>query len=200
MTGYNTFRCYQALKLHFTREEYDFQRYHGKTTTTLAAFQKRNDVSLFEFLGRRKNVQSFLVANLSKKAYYVKTLVSDPECEKNYNDWLKVRTALNYQMKSELSNLGSFEQEFGIDGGLPSLFRRYVRKEISRETFILMVYHSGQYDVWDAKLKGVLLWEAERLYIKKYFPFVLKKSFIVKQLIDKWPQIEYNSPVLIDTN
>ena len=30
MTGYETFSLYQALKLHFTQESYDFFKYNGK--------------------------------------------------------------------------------------------------------------------------------------------------------------------------
>ena len=43
MTGYETFSLYQALKLHFTQESYDFFKYNGKTNVSVTTFENRKD-------------------------------------------------------------------------------------------------------------------------------------------------------------
>ena len=39
MTGYETFSLYQALKLHFTNESYDFFKYNDKSNVSVSAFE-----------------------------------------------------------------------------------------------------------------------------------------------------------------
>jgi hypothetical protein len=68
MTGYETFGLYQALKLHFTQESYDFFKYNGKTNVSVTTFENRKDKYHFYKLSRRlaqkEDMIDFIVANL----------------------------------------------------------------------------------------------------------------------------------------
>ena len=56
MTGYETFALYNSLKLHFTKDSFDFFKYGGKSRISVNAFENRKDkwffykISLFKFL------------------------------------------------------------------------------------------------------------------------------------------------------
>ena len=67
MTGYETFSLYQALKLHFTNESYDFFKYNGKSNVSVTAFENRKDKYHFYKLSRKftnkEELISFIVAN-----------------------------------------------------------------------------------------------------------------------------------------
>ena len=53
MTGYEAFGIYQALKLHFTTDSYDFFKYNGKTNVSVNAFENRKDKYHFYKLSRK---------------------------------------------------------------------------------------------------------------------------------------------------
>ena len=83
--GYDTYCLYLAINNHFHTESYDYFKYNGKVSAKLESFMKRKDKYHFAKLARKYNgeLKDFLVANLSKKKYYVAELL-DQECEKNY--------------------------------------------------------------------------------------------------------------------
>ena len=51
----DAYRCYLALKNHFTKDHYDYHKYRGKTRATNQAFYKRKDRFWFEKFARQKN-------------------------------------------------------------------------------------------------------------------------------------------------
>ena len=67
MTGYEAFESYQALKLHFTSDAYNYFTYNGKTNVSVTAFENRKDKYHFYKLSRkftnREELISFIVAN-----------------------------------------------------------------------------------------------------------------------------------------
>ena len=47
MDGFDVYKIYLAIKLHFTSESYDYFKHNGKTTARLATFTKRRDRYFF---------------------------------------------------------------------------------------------------------------------------------------------------------
>ena len=54
MTGYEAFTIYNALKLHFTNEKYDYFKYKAKSRVTIDSFERRKDKYYFYKLSRQK--------------------------------------------------------------------------------------------------------------------------------------------------
>jgi hypothetical protein len=50
MNGYQAYKYFMAVKLHFTTEKYDLFEKRGRVSGTQATFEKRNDRGLFEKL------------------------------------------------------------------------------------------------------------------------------------------------------
>ena len=62
----DAYRCYLALKNHFTKDHYDYIKYRGKTRASNEAFYKRKDRFWFEKFARQKNdkeIEEFFVSN-----------------------------------------------------------------------------------------------------------------------------------------
>ena len=48
MTGFEVYKMYLALKNHFTRDNYDYQKYNGKVSASEKAFEQRRDRFFFK--------------------------------------------------------------------------------------------------------------------------------------------------------
>ena len=110
MMPFDAYKCYLAMKNHFTKDNYDYQKYRGKTRATHQAFYKRKDRFWFEKFARQKTdqeVEEFFVANF--------TSCSDPESlwigemikegEGRYQDWQKKVQSLSYVFKEDSESL-----------------------------------------------------------------------------------------------
>ena len=53
MDSWNTYKNYLGLKLHFSSETYDFDKYQGKTSAKKENFLKRNDKFFFHKIGNK---------------------------------------------------------------------------------------------------------------------------------------------------
>ena len=51
--GYEAYKKYLAIKLHFTKDEFDFFRYGGTTKAKFETFTKRNDRYFFVKAARK---------------------------------------------------------------------------------------------------------------------------------------------------
>ena len=54
MTGFDCYRTYLAFKNHFTKDNFDYFKYGGKTNATTTSFNKRKDKYFFEKMSRQK--------------------------------------------------------------------------------------------------------------------------------------------------
>ena len=51
--GYEAYKKYLAIKLHFTKDEYDFFKYNGETNAKFETFIQRNDKYFFVKVARK---------------------------------------------------------------------------------------------------------------------------------------------------
>ena len=65
----DAYRCYLALKNHFTKDHYDYHKYRGKTRATNQAFYKRKDRFWFEKFARQKNDKEIATQNTSASQF-----------------------------------------------------------------------------------------------------------------------------------
>ena len=66
MMASDAYRCYLALKNHFTKDKYDYHKYRGKVRATNQAFYKRKDRFWFEKFARQqsdKEVEEYFFSN-----------------------------------------------------------------------------------------------------------------------------------------
>ena len=58
ISGYEAFGLYESLKIHFSKDSYDFFKYNGKTNVTVTAFENRRDKYHFYKLSRKLDRKS----------------------------------------------------------------------------------------------------------------------------------------------
>ena len=67
--GFEVYKTYLAVKLHFTSKSYDYIKYEGKVNAKLDTFTSRNDRYFFHKLSKRfkeDEILHFFVANFAK--------------------------------------------------------------------------------------------------------------------------------------
>ena len=105
MEGFDAYKMYIALKLHFTTKSYNFLDYKGKTRAKRSTFENRNDRYFFKKLSNRKDMQQFLVANFLTGNKWIGNLVNEEEAEKEYFKWKKRIESLSYTFTNDLDKL-----------------------------------------------------------------------------------------------
>ena len=190
----DAYRCYLALKNHFTKDHYDYIKYRGKTRASNAAFYKRKDRFWFEKFARQKNdkeIEEFFVSNFiystDPSTMWIGEMIK--EGEGRYQEWQKKVQSLTYVFKEETENI--FENKrmddmFDCSKGHPPILKSYLGGDISLESMVIYDRILGYGKDFDKRLKDPV-WETVSRKIKKYSPFlnidVSRYKKILKEVI-----------------
>ena len=179
MLAADAYRCYLALKNHFTRDHYDYQKYRGKTRATNKAFYKRKDRFWFEKFARQKNdkeVEEFFVSNFVSTTdpgtMWIGEMIK--EGENRYIDWKKKIQSLSYIFKDEVNSLfeeNNVNEVFDCSSGHPLILKSYLGGKISLETLVICDRIFEYREDFDKKLNDPV-WEIVSRKIRKYRPWI----------------------------
>ncbi len=179
MLAADAYRCYLALKNHFTRDYYDYQKYRGKTRATNKAFYKRKDRFWFEKFARQKNdkeVEEFFVSNFVSTTdpgtMWIGEMIK--EGENRYIDWKKKIQSLSYIFKDEVNSLfeeNNVNEVFDCSKGHPLILKSYLGGKISLETLVICDRIFEYREDFDKKLNDPV-WEIVSRKIRKYRPWI----------------------------
>jgi hypothetical protein len=190
MTPFDVYKTYLSLKNHFTKDNYDYHKYCGKTRASLQSFYKRKDRYWFEKLGRQKSdkeIIDFFVANFVSSgdadSLWIGQIIR--EGESVYNDWKKKKESLAYIFKEETTDLFSehkFEEVFDCSKGHPPLLKKFLNGKISIETMVIYdrIFLFGK--DYDNKLIDPV-WQLVSKNIKKYNSFLNIDIFKFKKIL-----------------
>lgn len=194
MNDFETYKLYISLKNHFSKPTYNYFKYNGKSNLKYESYLKRKDRIFFQKLSKHENVQNFLISNfIINEKLWIRDLAYSEESEKNYKEWVKRQNSLTYIFKQDLDKLYSFfDSNFLIeDMSHPNLLKLHLRKDISLETFCILLDLSGAIKDWDKKLQYDPIWNEVKLKVMKYIPFIkYDKEKIKKICIDYFTVIE----------
>lgn len=180
MTPFEAYSKYEAIKLHFSNDDYDFFKYHGKTRINQQSFNNRSDKIFFQILAKKykdEEYENFLVANfLHDSASWVRELTADTAKE-IFTQYQKKMQSLSYNFKQELEfafNKYSDPNELLIvkNGNYPMLFAMYKNGDISLETIIILDMILGFIPMWNRRINDTIIWPRVYRKITKYRPFL----------------------------
>lgn len=178
---------YVALKNHFSSNTYDYFKYGGKTRASLSSYETRKDKYFFEKLARKREVESFILANIVEQgaAVWVGNLANEQQAEEYYRLWQKRQQSFTYLFKQDLDKLLTpYDANFiVVDGQHPPLLKQYVRQEISIETLCVLNTLSNFTKYWSRKIEDTVIWPEIAKKIKKYTPFVKFDKQVAKQIV-----------------
>ena len=176
--GYDAYCLYLAINNHFYSDSYDYFKYNGKVSAKLESFMKRKDKYHFAKLSRKYNdeLKDFLVANFSKKKYYVRDLL-EMECEKNYIEFKKRKQKLTYLITEEMRYLFDKYKHIdfciGIkDGQHSNILREYLGGRIAAETLVAADKIFGIFNDYDTMMNEKFIWPKTRKRLDSLAPFL----------------------------
>ncbi len=177
--AFDAYKCYLAMKNHFTKDNYDYQKYHGKVRATNQAFYKRKDRFWFVKFARQKKdreVEEFFVSNFiystDPGTMWIGEMIK--EGEGRYTAWKKHIQSLSYVFKSDVETLFDgykVDEVFDCSKGHPLILKSYLGKKTSLETLVICDRILGYRKDLDKKLNDPV-WETVSRKIKKYSPFL----------------------------
>jgi hypothetical protein len=196
--GYEAFGLYESLKLHFTKDSYDFHKYNGKSNISVTSFENRKDKYHFYKLSRKfskkEDLIEFLVANfVERDGLWVGDLLTE-DAEVNYRSRQKILQSLSYEFTDDLTKLFSGidnpnEVIKVVDGDYPVLLTYTLQKETKIETLCILNSILGFLPMWDKKITDTIRWPNLKRKIVKYTAFlpkdVVKYKLILKKVIGK---------------
>ena len=174
--GYEAYKKYLAIKLHFTKDDYDFFKYNGETNAKYETFIQRNDKYFFVKAGRKygDRIVDFFVSNfVNNKSPYIKDMNSDV-----YFDRQKRIDGLAYYFERDMEQLlRKSEKNFNkifkvIRGQHPILIKTYLAKRISLETLCILNDLLNYTKNFSKEIKEDIIWPTLRRKIEKYGPFL----------------------------
>ena len=152
MNGFEIYKVYLAVKLHFTskNQSYDFHKHGGRTTARLETFTKRRDRYFFHKLSQSyddTNAVDYFVSNfVTNTNLWVGDIIGNSGDE-NYREWSKRIEALHYYYEQDIdyliermsANDMDFDDIFTVQNGQhPPILKMVLSKRISLETFVIL--------------------------------------------------------------
>ena len=182
--GFDVYKTYLAVKLHFASDTYDYYKYDGKVNAKLDTFTKRKDRYFFHKLSTRyaeTDILDFFVANfLADSKRWIGNLLAN-DGRDVYLDYKKRKEAFAYHFKQEcgtiVSDLGrrniSFNDGFiPPNGQHPRVLRLLIQRKISYQTAVVLDHFLGFSKNWDKEITEKVVWPEISLKVSRVKPFV----------------------------
>ena len=182
--GFDVYKTYLAVKLHFTSDTYDYYKYDGKVNAKLDTFTKRKDRYFFHKLSTRyaeTDILDFFVANfLTDSKRWIGNLLAN-DGRDVYLDYKKRKEAFAYHFKQECGTIHSdftsrnilFNDGFSVPSGQhPRVLRLLIQRKISYQTAVVLDHFLGFTKNWDKEITEKVVWPEISLKVTRVKPFV----------------------------
>ena len=182
MNGFEVYKIYLAIKLHFTskNQSYDFHKHNGRTTARLETFTKRRDRYFFHKLSKSYNdssvVNYFLSNFVSNTNLWVGDIIGKTG-DDHYKEWSKKLEALHYYYEQDIDYILERKIEFddiftSKNGQHPPILKMFLSKRINFETVIILDDILSFSKRLNKNIKETVLWP--KLYDRmiRYKPFL----------------------------
>ena len=161
------------MKAHFSKGNYDFSKYEGKSKVSKDSFWKRKDRIFFAKISRKyedNEIKDYLISNFIKdKKGWVGNFNDD-----NYNEWKDKMQRLTHIFQQEVTPLlENFKTEgknlFAVpEGSHPKLLREYLGKRVSAETMVILDKIMDYSSKWDVQMKDDMIWPDTKIMLNNY--------------------------------
>ena len=147
---FESYKLYNALKLHFETDSYDAIKYNFKTSVKPQSFFKRKDKYFFAKIANTyDNLLEFYVANFKNDVKYVGDMLNEGG-ERYYRDHKKVLESLSYTFENDINKLAEDNQFDSLleanDNEHPLIIQLWMQDEIQLETVVIVDSITGFMD------------------------------------------------------
>ena len=186
MNGFEVYKIYLAIKLHFTskRQSYDFHKHNGRTTARLETFTKRRDRYYFHRLSKSyddKSIVNYFLSNfVSNTNLWVGDIIGKAGDE-HYKQWSKKIESLHYYYEKDIDYIIErmttkdikFNDLFlSVNGQHPAIVKMFLAKKINFETLIILDDILRFTKRLNKDIKEKVLWPKMFDRMKRYKPFL----------------------------
>lgn len=182
--GFDVYKTYLAVKLHFTTDTYDYYKYGGKVNATLDSFTKRKDRYFFHKLSTRygkDDILDFFVSNfLADGKKWIGNLLQN-DGKDVYLDFKKRKESFTYHFRNDcVSIINDFRtNSLNFDDGLrspngqhPRFLRLLLQKKISYQTAVVFEHFLSYVQNFNVEIKEKVVWPEIASKIIKIKPFI----------------------------
>ena len=175
---YESYKLYNALKLHFETDSYDALKYNFKTSIKPQSFFNRKDKYFFAKLAKTygKNLKEYYIANFKMDVRYVGDMLNEGG-EQYYRSHKKVMESIHYSFEKDINKLSEIESSFdelllSENNNHPKIIKLWMQDEILLETIVILDSLTGFMDRENKKITETIIWPDIYRKITKYKPFV----------------------------
>ena len=175
---YESYKLYNALKLHFETDSYDALKYNFKTSIKPQSFFNRKDKYFFAKLAKTygKNLKEYYIANFKMDVKYVGDMLNEGG-EQYYRSHKKVMESIHYSFEKDINKLSEIENSFdelllSENNNHPKIIKLWMQDEILLETIVILDSLTGFMDRENKKITETIIWPDIYRKITKYKPFV----------------------------
>ena len=191
VSGYEAYKLFNAIKLHFTTDSYSFFKYNGKTNVTKEQFAVRKDKYSFYKLSRKYSIadlKNFFIANFIVKDFSWVGEIANEEGEDNYRKWQKRNQSLTYVFQQDILHLMDsvntpddlLKVKFGQH---PNLLIQTMQGEIAIETLVILNDIMNFFPMWNKKISDDIVWPTYKRKCEKYSPFLFYDKSKFKSIL-----------------
>ena len=182
--GFEVYKIYLAVKLHFTSKDYDYHKYEGKVNCKLETFTKRNDRYFFHKLSKQyeqTDILDFFVANFAtdSKGWVGNLLQRDGRDV--YLDYKKRKEAFAYHFRADCLRISDdfvrnnirFDDGFICHNGQhPRLLRLLIQKRAAQQTLIVLDQILSFSKNWSKEINEKVVWPKISSTLTRLKPFI----------------------------
>ncbi|CAB4133062.1 59 protein [uncultured Caudovirales phage] len=197
-SGFAAFALWNALKLHFTSNSYNYFKYNGKTNVSKNSFMNRKDKFTFYRLSRKFDLEElkyYMVANFLKDNGNWVGDMAGPEAEEHYKKWQKINQSLTYTFENDIMFLldrveNPNEMLEVKNNSFPKLMMFVMEGSVTLETLVILNDILNFFPMWDKKIYDDLVYPNFKLKCEKYAPFLQYdkskfKDILKQKIMDK---------------
>ncbi len=174
MEPIDVYLMYCAMKAHFSKNDYDFFTYKGKSRVSRNSFYKRKDRIFFVKLSKKypeeEDLKNYMVANfIMDRRGYVANF-----SDKNYEQWKEKRSNFYNIFTDEIRPfVKNFNPIFEVKSSEhPILLKEYLGKRVSLETLIVLDELVKFSKTWDNRMAEDYIWFDLKKLMNNYKRFL----------------------------
>lgn len=194
MDGFEVYKTYLALKLHFSKDNYNFFTFNGKSRASLQSFEKRKDKYFFKKLGTKfdqKEIVDFLLSHFLEDGNCWIGNISIHK-SKTYSEWKNRIQSMSFVFENEMEKLSDVEENFDSlfrvrDGQHPIILKEHLSGNVSLESMVVLQKLVNYVPYFTTKISDPIVWPEVKKRVVKYEPFLsIDKSKYKRILVNKW--------------
>jgi hypothetical protein len=182
--GFDVYKTYLAIKLHFQSDSYDYYKYGGKVNAKLDTFTKRKDRYFFHKLSTKygqDDILDFFVANfIADSKRWIGNLLQN-DGKDVYLDYKKRKESFAYHFRGDCNNVVndfgkrglSFDDGFAVSMGQhPRMLRLLIQGKCSYQTTVVLNHFLNFTKNWDKEITENVVWPEISLKVARVKPFI----------------------------